>query len=99
MFFLTNSVLLSANKEVGDGGWESERSTMMIQCLGSFFQTFAVPLLDLDKIDASLTYKAVEKQQLELCHPFSINLMRTRETLLKVWCNDLIFLTCIYILF
>ncbi|XP_027094861.1 histone-lysine N-methyltransferase ASHR1 isoform X1 [Coffea arabica] len=38
-----------------------------------------------NKIDASLTYKAVEKQQLELCHPFSINLMRTRETLLKIY--------------
>ncbi|XP_027148148.1 histone-lysine N-methyltransferase ASHR1-like isoform X2 [Coffea eugenioides] len=38
-----------------------------------------------NKIDASLTYKAIEKQQLELCHPFSINLMRTRETLLKIY--------------
>ncbi|CAI9764046.1 unnamed protein product [Fraxinus pennsylvanica] len=33
---------------------------------------------------ASSAYKMVEKLQLELCHPYSINLMRTRETLLKI---------------
>ncbi|KAL2503527.1 Histone-lysine N-methyltransferase ASHR1 [Abeliophyllum distichum] len=34
---------------------------------------------------ASFAYKMVEKLQLELCHPFSINLMQTRETLLKIF--------------
>lgn len=29
-------------------------------------------------------YLMVEKLQMKLCHPFSINLMRTRETLLKI---------------
>lgn len=29
-------------------------------------------------------YKMIEKLQMELCHPFSISLMRTREELLKI---------------
>ncbi|CAA2994865.1 histone-lysine N-methyltransferase ASHR1 isoform X1 [Olea europaea subsp. europaea] len=33
---------------------------------------------------ANSAYKMIEKLQLELCHPYSINLMRTRETLLKI---------------
>ncbi|CAL5414457.1 unnamed protein product [Camellia sinensis] len=34
--------------------------------------------------EASATYKMIEKLQVKLCHPFSIDLMRTRETLLKI---------------
>ncbi|XP_022880187.1 histone-lysine N-methyltransferase ASHR1 isoform X2 [Olea europaea var. sylvestris] len=33
---------------------------------------------------ANSAYKMIEKLQLELCHPYSINLMRTRETILKI---------------
>ncbi|XP_052201558.1 histone-lysine N-methyltransferase ASHR1 isoform X3 [Diospyros lotus] len=36
------------------------------------------------KMEASDTYKAFEKLQQKLCHPYSIDLMRTRETLLKI---------------
>ncbi|KAA8538546.1 hypothetical protein F0562_028154 [Nyssa sinensis] len=35
-------------------------------------------------MEAGAMYKLIEKLQLKLCHPFSINLMRTRETLLKI---------------
>ncbi|KAL3504091.1 hypothetical protein ACH5RR_033932 [Cinchona calisaya] len=35
--------------------------------------------------DAILVYKTIEKLEMELCHPFSISLMRTRETLLKIY--------------
>uniref|UniRef100_A0A5B7AL27 Putative histone-lysine N-methyltransferase ASHR1 isoform X1 n=1 Tax=Davidia involucrata TaxID=16924 RepID=A0A5B7AL27_DAVIN len=35
-------------------------------------------------MEASAMYKMIEKLQLMLCHPFSINLMRTREILLKI---------------
>ncbi|XP_058190034.1 histone-lysine N-methyltransferase ASHR1 isoform X2 [Rhododendron vialii] len=34
--------------------------------------------------EAYVTYKMIEELQLKLCHPFSIDLMRTRETLLKM---------------
>lgn len=34
--------------------------------------------------DASVVYNTVEHLQLKLCHSFSINLLRTRETLLKI---------------
>ncbi|GMP79294.1 hypothetical protein CsSME_00034897 [Camellia sinensis var. sinensis] len=34
--------------------------------------------------EASATFKMIEKLQVKLCHPFSIDLMRTRETLLKI---------------
>lgn len=34
--------------------------------------------------DASVMYKTIEQLQLKLCHSFSINLLRTRETLLKI---------------
>lgn len=38
-------------------------------------------------VEASVAYMMIEKLQMKLDHPFSINLMRTRETLLKahVW--------------
>ncbi|GFQ02434.1 histone-lysine n-methyltransferase ashr1 [Phtheirospermum japonicum] len=39
---------------------------------------------DSDKNEAMRAYKMIEELQLKLCHPFSINLMRTRETLLKI---------------
>ncbi|XP_057502364.1 LOW QUALITY PROTEIN: histone-lysine N-methyltransferase ASHR1 [Actinidia eriantha] len=35
--------------------------------------------------EAGAAYKMIEKLQLKLCHSFSINLMRTRETLLKIF--------------
>ncbi|KAI3834983.1 hypothetical protein MKX03_007276 [Papaver bracteatum] len=35
-------------------------------------------------LEASVAYRNVEQLQLRLCHPFSINLMRTRESLLKI---------------
>ncbi|OVA16458.1 SET domain [Macleaya cordata] len=35
-------------------------------------------------LEASAMYRTIEQLQLKLCHPFSINLMRTRESLLKV---------------
>lgn len=35
--------------------------------------------------DAISVYKAIEKLQMKLFHPFSINLLRTRETLLKTF--------------
>ncbi|XP_020547415.1 histone-lysine N-methyltransferase ASHR1 isoform X2 [Sesamum indicum] len=38
-----------------------------------------------DKAEASVAYKMVEELQMKLYHPFSINLMRTRETLLKIF--------------
>lgn len=34
--------------------------------------------------EASAMYKMIEKLQLKLCHPFSLNLMRTRETIMKI---------------
>jgi len=34
--------------------------------------------------EACATYKMIEELQLKLCHPFSIALMQTRETLLKI---------------
>ncbi|KAJ6681709.1 HISTONE-LYSINE N-METHYLTRANSFERASE ASHR1 [Salix koriyanagi] len=34
--------------------------------------------------EAISQYKMIEKLQMELCHPFSISLMRTREELLKI---------------
>lgn len=37
-----------------------------------------------------MAYKMIEELQLKLYHPFSISLMRTRETLLKV-CSELNF--------
>ncbi|KAL2231959.1 UNVERIFIED_CONTAM: Histone-lysine N-methyltransferase ASHR1 [Sesamum indicum] len=37
------------------------------------------------KAEASVAYKMVEELQMKLYHPFSINLMRTRETLLKIF--------------
>ncbi|KAK4429692.1 Histone-lysine N-methyltransferase ASHR1 [Sesamum alatum] len=37
------------------------------------------------KAEASMAYKMVEEFQMKLYHPFSINLMRTRETLLKIF--------------
>nr|GLL44340.1 histone-lysine N-methyltransferase ASHR1 [Ipomoea trifida] len=41
--------------------------------------------LDLDKKDAIVMYKSIEELELRLYHAFSINLMRTRETLLKMF--------------
>ncbi|MCL7044521.1 hypothetical protein MKW94_030066 [Papaver nudicaule] len=35
-------------------------------------------------LEASVMYRNVEQLQLKLCHPFSINLMRTKESLLKI---------------
>ncbi|KAM7507683.1 hypothetical protein LguiA_018136 [Lonicera macranthoides] len=35
--------------------------------------------------ESIVMYKKIEKLQLKVCHPFSINLMRTRETLLKIF--------------
>ncbi|KAK1384417.1 histone-lysine N-methyltransferase ASHR1 [Heracleum sosnowskyi] len=37
-----------------------------------------------NRAEASALYKMIEKLQLKLCHPFSLNLMRTRETILKI---------------
>ncbi|KAK6132375.1 hypothetical protein DH2020_033896 [Rehmannia glutinosa] len=37
-----------------------------------------------DKTEASVAYKMIEELQMKLYHPFSVNLMRTRETLLKI---------------
>ncbi|CAI9108877.1 OLC1v1008578C1 [Oldenlandia corymbosa var. corymbosa] len=37
------------------------------------------------KKDTRSIYTAIEKLQVKLCHPFSVNLMRTRETLLKTY--------------
>ncbi|KAG8378315.1 hypothetical protein BUALT_Bualt08G0124600 [Buddleja alternifolia] len=37
------------------------------------------------KTEAIVAYKTIEEFQLKLYHPFSINLMRTRETLLKIF--------------
>ncbi|XP_058097233.1 histone-lysine N-methyltransferase ASHR1 isoform X2 [Magnolia sinica] len=48
----------------------SEKATLS-QSSGNFFE-------------ASAMYKIIEQLQLQLCHPLSINLMRTRETLLKI---------------
>lgn len=36
-------------------------------------------------VEAQSIYKMVEKLQINLCHPFSVNLMRTRENLLKIF--------------
>ncbi|CAA0827867.1 Histone-lysine N-methyltransferase ASHR1 [Striga hermonthica] len=36
------------------------------------------------KAEAVEAYKMIEQLQLTLCHPFSINIMRTRESLLKI---------------
>ncbi|KAI3464464.1 hypothetical protein Pfo_021127 [Paulownia fortunei] len=36
------------------------------------------------KTEASMAYKMIEELQLKLYHPFSVNLVRTRETLLKI---------------
>ncbi|KAK6114862.1 hypothetical protein DH2020_007131 [Rehmannia glutinosa] len=36
------------------------------------------------KTEASVAYKMIEELQMKLYHPFSVNLMRTRETLLKI---------------
>ncbi|KAL7118032.1 hypothetical protein ACP275_03G110200 [Erythranthe tilingii] len=36
------------------------------------------------KSEASVAYKRIEKLQLKLYHPFSISIMRTRETILKI---------------
>lgn len=38
-----------------------------------------------DYQEASSLYKTVEKLQLRLCHPLSLNLMHTRESLLKIF--------------
>ncbi|KAI3972882.1 hypothetical protein MKX01_019540 [Papaver californicum] len=35
-------------------------------------------------LEASVVYRNIEQLQLKLCHPLSINLMRTRESLLKI---------------
>ncbi|KAI3990982.1 hypothetical protein MKX01_026166 [Papaver californicum] len=35
-------------------------------------------------LEASVVYRNIEQLQLKLCHPLSINLMRTREGLLKI---------------
>ncbi|XP_026455132.1 histone-lysine N-methyltransferase ASHR1-like isoform X1 [Papaver somniferum] len=35
-------------------------------------------------LEATIVYRNIEQLQLRLCHPFSINLMRTRESLLKI---------------
>ncbi|KAM0950949.1 putative [histone H3]-lysine(4) N-trimethyltransferase chromatin remodeling SET family [Dioscorea sansibarensis] len=35
--------------------------------------------------EASALYKNIEQSQSKLCHPFSISLMRTRETLMKIF--------------
>lgn len=35
--------------------------------------------------DACALYKVVENLQIQFCHPFSINLLRNRETLLKIF--------------
>ncbi|KAI3951624.1 hypothetical protein MKW92_051564 [Papaver armeniacum] len=35
-------------------------------------------------LEATVVYRNIEQLQLRLCHPFSINLMRTRESLLKI---------------
>ncbi|WOH00595.1 hypothetical protein DCAR_0519963 [Daucus carota subsp. sativus] len=37
-----------------------------------------------NRAEASALYKMIEKLQLNLCHPFSLDLMRTRETILKI---------------
>lgn len=37
-----------------------------------------------NRAEASALYKMIEKLQVKLCHPFSLNLMRTRETILKI---------------
>ena len=39
---------------------------------------------NLDYVEATSIYKMIEKLQTKLFHPFSINLMRTREAILKV---------------
>ncbi|KAK6132378.1 hypothetical protein DH2020_033869 [Rehmannia glutinosa] len=43
-----------------------------------------------DKTEASVAYKMIEELQMKLYHPFSVNLMRTRETLLKTDNSDLL---------
>lgn len=42
------------------------------------------PWLIVDDQEAFTIYEMIEKLQTELCHPFSISLMQTREKLLKV---------------
>lgn len=38
-----------------------------------------------NKTEAHVFYKMIEELQVKLCHPLSINLMRTREALLKIF--------------
>ncbi|KAL3641315.1 Histone-lysine N-methyltransferase ashr1 [Castilleja foliolosa] len=73
--FVCQQCGLLRNKE------EISQITNEVKCIS---EKASISLSSGCKNESILAYKMIEELQLKLCNPFSINLMRTRETLLKI---------------